>query len=716
MNHLWLKKAQPKADLLSWIAISLYSVCVFTFLVRSLDKLSLWMDEGFYYLATQKILEFGYPLFPSGHVYYKAIFYAYILAFFAFVFGFTVFNLRLISVFATLALIPVVYLTGKRYFSRLVGLAAVVLFSLSVWEAEYSRTVLYFAPLQLVSLLGVYLFYRGFFEDKRKSKILATVVFIIAPLIHQLGMGVWFCYPAFFFVKGAKRFFRKDVLISLGATSLFYVAVQVHEFFFWKVGYVYAKTDFSLKGMWSYFFGSFSLSYFREFYRSFPLMSLIILAGFGLLLLCWALDIRKKKADGKTLYVNWLFLGLCLVFPLMFLGFFRTHIQPRYLYQLYPLFLLLYVVSLYMFSQVVVKLGTAAFSVKATSVRIVTSGVLFIALLLVSVEGVGVDKVKKIFNRHYKDPIRTDIISRSGRHEHYDHRGVGEYVRHFVKDDDLIVANHVVFQYIYAGRVDYWLWSGGPGTWDAWEETADGWKDFYIGARWINNLSDLETLLAKDPARRFWIIASPSIHRTDHIKTEIAQFIREEPNRLVFKGKDGMSEVYLWNEDSGQLTGGHHSVEGEWLPVPFGQVRYSEDSSKGCALYLAKDKDGNRLFHYTTEEILSSGHYKLEFRLKGDDFSTNDRLFGIAIETKEAGVQDTAFFVSADMLKARNRYQDFGFSFYHRTEGPLQLKVLFTGKGNIWLDYCDFKSVDAGPTIQESADSDVSNDDNASDL
>ena len=28
----------------------------------------------------------------------------------------------------------------------LVGLAAVVLFSLSVWEAEYSRTVLYFAP------------------------------------------------------------------------------------------------------------------------------------------------------------------------------------------------------------------------------------------------------------------------------------------------------------------------------------------------------------------------------------------------------------------------------------------------------------------------------------------------------------------------------------------------------------------------------------------
>jgi len=361
-----------------------------------------------------------------------------------------------------------------------------------------------------------------------------------------------------------------------------------------------------------------------------------------------------------------------------------------------------------MFSQVVVKLAVAAISVRETSLRAVVSGVLFVGLLFISVEGVSVVEVQKILNRHYKDPIQTDIIARSGRHEHYDHRGVGEYVRHFVRNDDLVVAIHVVFQYIYVGRVDYWLWSGGPGTWDAWEETPDGWKDFYIGARWINNLSDLEKLLAKSPARRVWIIASPSIHRTDHIKTEIAQFIRKDPTKLVFKGKDGMSEVYLWNEANGQLTGGHHSVEGEWLPVPFGQVIYRDDSSKGCALYMERDDDGSRLFHYQTGETLSPGHYRLEFRLKGDDFSEGDRLFGIAIETKEAGTQDTAFFVSADTLRAKNRYQDFAFSFYHRKEGPLHLKLLFTGMGNIWLDYCDFKSVDAGPNMLESTGPDVS--------
>jgi hypothetical protein len=281
---------------------------------------------------------------------------------------------------------------------------------------------------------------------------------------------------------------------------------------------------------------------------------------------------------------------------------------------------------------------------------------------------------------------------------------VGEYVRHFAGDDDLIVANHVVFQHIYAGRVDYWLWSGGPGTWDAWEETADGWRDFYIGARWINNLSDLASLLTKNPAQRVWIIASPSIHRTDHIKTEIARFIRNDPNKLVFKGKDGMSEVYLWNEGSEHLTGAHHSLEGEWLPLPFGRIIFDDESSKGCALYLDKNKEGNRVFRFETEERLPVGHYNVVLQIRGDDFSARDRLFGIAIETEEPGAQDTTFFVSAEMLGTERRYQNFNFSFYHRQEGPLRMKVLFTGKGHVWLDFIDVIPVEPeGSASQKTA-------------
>lgn len=676
------------------MGLFLFSVVIFILLIRSLDALSLWMDEGFYYLATQKILDLGYPLFPSGHIYYKAIFYAYASALFTRIFGFTVFNLRLISVLCTLALIPVIYLMGKKLFNRIVGLGAAVVFSLCVWVAEYGRVDLYFAPLQLVSFGGLYLFYRGFFEEKHKYKVLATATFIIAPLIHQLGMSVWFCYPAFFLIKGIKRFFRRDVLLSFTLTSVFYLLVQLHEYFFWEVGYVYAKTDQSIQGMIQYFFSSFSIKYFYEFYGSFPQMSIVIFAGSFLLLGTWFRERSTERPQAFSFSRNWLFLYLSLVFPIFFLGFFRTHVQPRYLYQLYPLFVILYAVSLYKMAQILIGLLTMPYARKRTAGFSAAAGVLFVILLFLTAEGVGVGKVKRIVNRKYGDPIHTDIISRSGRHQHYDHRGPGEYVRHFLQEDDLVVAIHVVFQHIYAGRVDYWLWSGGPGTWDAWEETSEGWKDFYIGARWINNLEDLRQVLEKNSNKRVWIIASPSILRRDHIKENIAQFIKSDPEKLVFRGKDGMSEVYLWNDAAKEVTGPAHALEGEWLPALFGKTVFEEEASRGSAFYVPKWETGGKLGYWTTEQTFSPGRYSISLRLKLQDFEReDDRLFGIALLNGPKGDQVASFIVNGDMVKKGAGYQNYKFNYYQSKESRLYLKFLFTGRGNVWLDYVDIEPV-----------------------
>ena len=56
------------------------------------------------------------------------------------------------------------------------------------------------------------------------------------------------------------------------------------------------------------------------------------------------------------------------------------------------------------------------------------------------------------------------------------------------KKDDIVIAMHMVFQYIYAGKVNYWLWTGGPGTWDGWEKINGEYRDVYLGIKWINNL------------------------------------------------------------------------------------------------------------------------------------------------------------------------------------------------------------------------------------
>lgn len=692
LNNILFKKVQQKADLLTWIGLSLFAGFILLLFIQSLDALSLWMDEGFYYLATQKILDLGYPLFPSGHIYYKAILYAYVSALFTRIFGFTVFNLRLISVLCTVAILPVVYHMGKKLFNRKIGLGATVVFSLCVWVAEYGRVDLYFAPLQLVSFGGLYLFYRGFLEEKHKYKVLATATFIMAPLIHQLGMSVWFCYPAFFLIKGTKRFFRRDVLLSFSLTSGFYLLVQLHEYFFWEVGYVYAKTDQSLQGIIQYFFSGFSLEYFYELFRSFPQMSAVIFAGCFILIGTWFRERKAEKPHTLSFSRDWLFLYLCLVLPIVFLGFFRTHVQPRYLYQLFPLFVVLYAVSLYKIAQILIDILTMPFARKKTAGFSTAEGVLFVVLLFLTAEGVGVGKVKTIVNRQYGDPIRTDIVYKSGRYQHYDHRGPGEYVRHFLQEDDLVVAIHVVFQHIYAGRVDYWLWSGGPGTWDAWEETSEGWKDFYIGAKWINNLGDLRQVLEKNPEKRVWIIVSPSILRRDHIKENIAQFIKSDPEKLVFRGKDGMSEVYLWNEAAKELSGPAHTMEGEWLPILFGKTVFEEETSRGSALFVPKWENGGKLGYYKTEQTFLPGRYSVSLRLKLQDFEREDnRLFGISLMNGPKGEQMASYIVNGDMIKKGTGYQTYNFNYYQSKESRLFLKFLFTGQGNVWLDYVDIE-------------------------
>ncbi len=566
---------RDRRDLAARILVGVLLAGWVVLMLRNLGALSLWMDEGFHYLAAQGILEHGYPLYPSGHIYWKAILYAYVLAAGSLVFGLKAVTLRVVSVLCMAGVIALTYHIGRRFFSRTVGVLAAVLLAFSAWEWEYARLALYFAPLQLCYLAGLYFFFRGYIADEERFKFPAVLFFLLTPLIHQLGMGVIFAYPALFFMRGARRFFRRDVLAGMAVTVLFYLGIQIQEFFFWKVGFVYEKTDQSIGGMIGYFFGSFNLDYFREFFRSFPRMSLAVLVG---LVLCLGTVVWKKKSgllfgEPAPARSPWLFFNISLVLPLFFFGFFRTHVQPRYLAQLYPVFVLMFLLALRAVGHGIIDgLAAPAFGIGKNRMRAIFRGLLFFGLIFLLTEGVRPERILSVVNRRYGDSITADIITGSGRFEHYDHESVGRYVAEKLRPGDGVIAIHVVFQKIYVGRVDYWLWSGGPGTWDAWEKTADGWKDFYVGARWINNAADLRRTIEANAERRIWLVTSPSLFRSDHINLALYDYISvENGDKLVYRGKDGMSEVYVWNDP--ELTaGGRRTCEGEWLSTRRGVV------------------------------------------------------------------------------------------------------------------------------------------------
>jgi hypothetical protein len=674
-----------RTDLLLWVALGLGLAAWVALMLKNLGYLSLWMDEGFHYLAAQGILQHGYPLYPSGHIYYKVALYTYVLAFASKIFGFTAATLRAVSVFCVAGVVGLAYLVGKRFFSRTIGGLAAVLLAFSVWEVEDARLALYFAPTQLLYLVGLYLFYQGFILDRKKFRLWSTVVFILIPWVHQLGMGLIFCYAALVVMKGLKRFFRKDVLISFGLVTLAYLAVQLQEFFVWKVGYVYEKTDSSLAGMFHYFFSSFNFDYFKEFFVAFPAMTLVVLGGFFLYL---GTRLGTIGRDDERSGSPYLYLTLGLIFPLLFFGVFRTHVQPRYLAPLYPVFVFLFLAGLRQAAAALSDLVIAPFVSLTPKAKAAAAMILFLAAVFVLTEGVGLGKTMAVVNRRYKDPITADIITRSGRFEQEDNANTGLYVRHFLKPEDVVIAIHVVFEKIYVGRVDDWLWSGGPGTWDAWEKTPDGWMDFYVGARWLNNLEDLKKVVEGNPGRRVWLVGSTSLIRRDHINQEIADYLAAQKDKIVFRGWDGVSEVYLWNDEAGGFAGVRHTCEGEWLPSRRGSIVYGEEYSKQAAMAWEPGRPEDFLAEIPGE--FKSGRYRLRLRVKAD--GGDGESFAAAVVSARTGERLRSLRVPA----GSGGWVEPEISFALREGDRPNIQIQVRGASRVRLDYFDIVPEESG--------------------
>jgi len=246
----------------------------------------------------------------------------------------------------------------------------------------------------------------------------------------------------------------------------------------------------------------------------------------------------------------------------------------------------------------------------------------------------------------------------------------------------------MVFQYIYAGKVDYWLWSGGPGTWDGWEETEDGFRDVYTGAKWINNLADLKGVLNQNKEKRVWLITSPSLGRRDHINQEIADFI-ENSERLVFRGRDGISRVYLWSDLLEDQKIRPQGLEAEWFSFPLGVIQADENASQKRAVFLDKAKDKRGVLSLVPGTIYQPGEYKLTLRIKTDDNSISEKIFTLAIFLKNNKIF-TKSLAGKDFFHNKV-YQEFEFKFYLRKATGIEFRMLFLDRGSVWIDYLKVK-------------------------
>jgi hypothetical protein len=528
------------------IDLYLLLLCVLALFVLILKSLRLgyfpmWMDEGFYYLAAQKIRALGYPLYPSGHVLYKSIFYSYALAFFSLFSGFSVQALRFFSVLIHVMTPLLAYVLLKDILKKEILVAFGILFYFSSWQTEYSRVILYFGLTELLIFLGVILFFRNRFLSRGN---LYFLVWIAALLTHQLAIALIFCFLALLVVTGKRFFSKKNILVFMLWLPLF-AFVQLQEVFLWKVGQAYSTQGVtSLRDALSYFFKGFSFDYLGMLRRSFPFFWPLFLVGAGIFLI--TLYIKKTKKREISVSEKFiLFLLINFGLTTLSLGFMRTHPMPRYLFPFIVQFLLLNLYFLYDFSRLLFQ----------KVVRPSWAGPLsLIPTLLIPflfVRDVGINNLSTIIRREYVDQIRTDIIYTSGRYFQEDHRSCAEYVKGHLRPGDKVIAMNMIFEHIYGGQVDAWLFSGGPGTWDAGEYAHGRWVDFYLGVPWLRTVEELKDMIDRNlrEGGRVWVVSSTSIEKLSHINKGIRDFLRQNSFRTRWLGKDGFSRAYLFDQD-----------------------------------------------------------------------------------------------------------------------------------------------------------------------
>ena len=149
-----------------WVIVFIAVIIGIYIRLKGLGTWSLALDEYYIVQSVENILKHGLPQFPNGGYYDRGILMQYLIA--------PLLSLgvkpelagRILPLLSNLIAIPALYLIAKRVGNQLIATIAVVIFSLSIWEIEFSRFARMYTPFQAIFLWYIYFLLKDF---ERKS-------------------------------------------------------------------------------------------------------------------------------------------------------------------------------------------------------------------------------------------------------------------------------------------------------------------------------------------------------------------------------------------------------------------------------------------------------------------------------------------------------------------------------------------------------------------
>lgn len=519
---------------------------------------SFWVDEVNVVFAADSFAQKGDFSLPSGSVHTRAPLYTYSVAFFYKIFDVSETSTRLSSALFGLLSILVVYFLGKKVFNRRVGLLSAFLMAFSHFEVGWSRTAKTYALLQLLTLIIVYSFIRGF-EDKDQQRnslqdsdshssfltrtlrslkqtgisplwlvvcvLLIGVATFYVHLLTVFLLGGFFLYLLFMTMicfisgEGSGRIWNKYVISSL-LTVFIALVVWVaspalrqltHEFLYytppWAVGPASAQRRI----------------YLFEFLISsqrFPLAAFFFVGGLQLMS-------RKNK-------LGWI--PMCgFLTPFFLLTFVFTHRVPMYIFYVYPFFLM---ISAFGFMNILE--AEQRLMKKDTFIRVWFRRGVFAMYLFIFI-------VSPWLRITLHIPFQGDGVSNMAVTTD-EWREASMILREHKKEGDLIISSLPQVVLYYGIRSDYGLnWSNLEQSKEREFRNDSGrWVDVYAGVVCIESLDELKKIIRIHP--RGWILVT-KYHLEHEIVTpiEVREFIQEQMG-TVLETEKGTVLIYQWSQ------------------------------------------------------------------------------------------------------------------------------------------------------------------------
>lgn len=152
---------------------------------QGLGAWCLAVDEFYIAKSVELILQKGIPLYPEGGMYWRGLFFQYIEAVSAGVFGLNEYALRLPSVLFNLLTIPPLYLLGRKRIGNAGAFLLVAFFCVSIWEVEFARFARMYSMFQCAFIWFLYCYHEGFFLGRNRAILWSYAIASISIGIYE---------------------------------------------------------------------------------------------------------------------------------------------------------------------------------------------------------------------------------------------------------------------------------------------------------------------------------------------------------------------------------------------------------------------------------------------------------------------------------------------------------------------------------------------------